>query len=73
MLRLLVRVEDNLAGRAAHVPDRQRDRQFAALGLGQLSRQHPLPDQVQSCLHNNSWALDRQSAIKRRCQNMRWG
>ncbi len=44
---LLVRVEDNLAGRAADVPDRQRDRQLAALGLGQLARQHPLPDQVQ--------------------------
>ncbi len=50
MLRLLVRVEDDLAGRAAHVPDRQRDRQLAALGLGQLARQHPLPDQVQFCL-----------------------
>ena len=49
MLRLLVRVEDDLAGRAADVPDRQRDRQLAALGLGQLARQHPLPDQVQLC------------------------
>ena len=44
---LLVRVEDDLAGRAADVPDRQRDGQLAALGLGQLARQHPLPDQVQ--------------------------
>ena len=34
---LLVRVEDDLAGRAADVPDRQRDRQLAALGLGQLA------------------------------------
>ena len=50
MLGLLVGVEDDLAGRAADVSDRQRDRQLAALGLGQLARQHPLPDQVQLCL-----------------------
>ena len=47
MLGLLVRIQDDLAGRAADIPDRQRDRQLAALGLGQLARQHPLPDQVQ--------------------------
>jgi hypothetical protein len=34
VLRLLVGVEDGLAGRAAHVADRQRDRELAALGLG---------------------------------------
>ena len=50
MLGLLVRIQDDLPRRAADIPDRQRDRQLAALGLGQLARQHPLPDQVQLCL-----------------------
>ena len=50
MLGLLVGIQDDLAGRAADIADRQRDRQLAALGLGQLARQHPLPDQVQLCL-----------------------
>ena len=63
MLRLLVRVEDNLAGRAAHVPDRQRDRQLAALGLGQLARQHPLPDQVQFCLAHRSLQAQQQPVV----------
>jgi hypothetical protein len=31
---LLVRIQDDLPGRAADVPDRQRDRQLAAFGLG---------------------------------------
>ena len=35
MLRLLVRIEDDLAGRPADVADRQRDRELTALGLGQ--------------------------------------
>jgi hypothetical protein len=47
---LLIRIQDDLPGRAADVPDRQRNRQLAALGLGQLARQHPLPDQVQLSL-----------------------
>jgi len=50
MLRLLVGIEDGLAGQAADVTDRQWDGQLAALGLGEPARQHPLPDQVQLCL-----------------------
>src|SRR2546429_3524265 len=39
MLCLLVRVKDDLAGRTADIPHGQRDRQLAALGLGELARQ----------------------------------
>ncbi len=60
---LLVGVEDDLAGRAADVPDRQRDRQLAALGLGQLARQHPLPDQVQLCLAHRSLQAQQQPVV----------
>ena len=63
MLRLLVGVEDDLAGRAADVSDRQRDRQLAALGLGQLARQHPLPDQVQFCLAHRSLQAQQQPVV----------
>ena len=38
VLRLLVRVEGGLAGRAADIADRQRDSQLAPLGLGQPAR-----------------------------------
>ena len=60
---LLVRVQDDLPGRAADVPDRQRDRQLAALGLGQLARQHPLPDQVQLCLAHRPFQPQQQPVV----------
>ena len=63
VLRLLVGVEDGLAGRAAHVADRQRDRQLASLGLGQPARQHPLPDQVQLCLAHRSLQPQQQPVV----------
>ena len=63
MLRLLVGIEDDLAGRAADVADRQRDRQLAALGLGEPARQHPLPDQVQLCLAHRSLQPQQQPVV----------
>jgi hypothetical protein len=63
VLGLLVRIQDDLAGRAADVPDRQRDGQLAALGLGQLARQHPLPDQVQFVFAHRSLQAQQQPAV----------
>ena len=63
MLRLLVGVEDDLAGRAADIADRQRDGQLAALGLGEPARQHPLPDQVQLCLAHRSLQPQQQPVV----------
>ena len=63
VLRLLVGIEDDLAGRPACIPDRQRDRELAALGLGKLARQHPLPDQVQFCLAHRSLQAQQQPVV----------
>ncbi len=63
MLRLLVGIQDGLAGRAADVADRQRDGQLAALGLGEPARQHPLPDQVQLCLAHRSLQPQQQPVV----------
>jgi len=63
VLGLLVRIQDDLPGRAADVPDRQRDCQLAALGLGQLARQHPLPDQVQLCLAHRPLQSQQQPVV----------
>ena len=63
MLRLLVGIQDGLAGRAADIADRQRDRQLAALGLGEPARQHPLPDQVQLCLAHRSLQPQQQPVV----------
>ena len=65
VLRLLVGIEDDLAGRPAGVPDRQRDRELAALGLGQLARQHPLPDQVQFVFAHRPLQAQQQPALVR--------
>jgi hypothetical protein len=50
VLRLLVGVEGGFARRAADVAGGKRDDQLAALGLGPLRAQHPLPDQENLCL-----------------------
>jgi hypothetical protein len=63
VLRLLVRVKDDLAGWPAGIADRQRDREFPPLGLGEPSRQHPLPDQVQFCLAHRSLQAQQQPVI----------
>ncbi len=63
MLCLLVGVEGDLARRAADIADRQRDRQLTSLGLGQLARQHPLPDQVQLCLAHRSLQAQQQPVV----------
>jgi hypothetical protein len=63
MLRLLVGIQDGLAGRAADVADRQRDGQLAALGLGEPARQHPLPDQVQLCLAHRPLQAQQQPVV----------
>ena len=63
VLRLLIGVEDGLAGRPAHVADRQRDGQVTALGLGQLARQHPLPDQVQFMFAHRSLQPQQQPVV----------
>jgi hypothetical protein len=64
VLCLLVRVEDGLAGRAADVADRQRDRQLAPLGLGQPARQHPLPNQVQLCFRDLPFHPEHQAVVE---------
>jgi len=46
-LDLLIGIQGNLTGRAAHQPGWQRDCQFPAAGLGQPPRGHPLLDQMQ--------------------------
>jgi hypothetical protein len=61
--RAKVLIQDDLAGRAADVADRQRDGQLAALGLGEPARQHPLPDQVQLCLAHRSLQPQQQPVV----------
>ena len=47
----------------AGVPDRQRDRELAALGLGELARQHPLPDQVQFVFAHRPLQAEQQPVV----------
>ena len=53
VLRLLIGVEDGLAGRPAHVADRQRDGQVTALGLGQLPDSIRCRIRYSSCSYAN--------------------
>jgi hypothetical protein len=62
-LDLLVRVEHHLAARAAHEPDRQRDGQLPATGLGQAARGHPLADQVQLGLADRALQSQQQPIV----------
>jgi hypothetical protein len=63
VLRLLVGVEGGLAGRAAHVSGREREDQLAALGLGPLRAQHPLPDQENLCLAHRPLQPQQQAVV----------
>ena len=60
---LLVRVQHHLAGGAAREPDRQRDCQLAAAGLGDPPGPHPLPDQVQFSLAEGALEAQQQPVV----------
>jgi hypothetical protein len=63
VLRLLVGVEGRLARRAADVADRELQDQLAALGLGPLRRQHPLPDQENLCFRHRPLQAQQQAVV----------
>ena len=63
MLRLLVGVEGGLARRAADIADREREDQLAALGLGPLRGQHPLPDQENLCFRHGPLQPQQQPVV----------
>ncbi len=63
---LLIGVEHDLPGSAPRIADRQLDGQFAALGLGQPTRRHPLLDQVELCLAHRSLEPQQQPVVVER-------